>query len=125
VFAVGQEKCFTIADCSPEVAPGHETLVSFIDCCPAGYIGEIIRAPDRVWCRLDTRPDARLQLSRRFHRARHVRNMHHFSDKLSQLASNPGAVTAFDGAPALCWLFDAITVIVRNREIPNSVGKKR
>jgi len=53
------------------------------------------------------------------------RNMPHFSDKLSQLASNPGAVTAFDGVPALWWLFAAITVIVRNREIPNSVGKKR
>jgi hypothetical protein len=125
VLAAGQEKCFTIGDCPPEVAPGHETLESFIDCCPAGYIGEISRGPDRIWCRLDTRKDARLQVSRRFHRARHVQNMPHFSDKLSQLASDPGAVTAFDGVPALWWLFAAITVIVRNREIPNSVGKKR
>jgi hypothetical protein len=38
-----------------QVAPGHETLESFVDCCPAGYIDEISWGPDRIWCRLDTR----------------------------------------------------------------------
>jgi hypothetical protein len=35
-----------------QVAPGHETLESFVDCCPAGDIDEISRGPDRIWCRL-------------------------------------------------------------------------
>ena len=36
----------------------------------------------------------------------------------------PGAVTAFGGVQALWWLAAAITLIVRNGTIPNSMGEK-